>query len=467
MKTNTNIKRGVKHSIKHRAQRKYKTHKNKHTKTQLKQYKTHKGGAGPHDGPQLLFSGKHPPPQKTSSIFSFFSRSKKQGEPLSVTTEHIVSLYDIKTVVITPDNINSFISDHTIIISKTPEFKNTKCKTITFKGNNFLKTTKEQENTLEVQTLETLIQNGPLEHKLLSEAINIITKVYTSITHLIFGTPTNHNADMFMLETLPETINNLKDLQTLMLINCETLTLLPDTIGSLNKLTTLLLIKCTVLKNLPDTIGSLNSLKFLWLKNCYALRTLPHTIGKLQALTTFELEYDRANPEDKVTLPITIWLLTKCKPSVRGNIKLVNPEILYLMPKIHLTEKNAASYLSTIRDNHNNVYSDPISDIVDMLKLNPTDKDNYLKNIPYNLDLKLSIKEQIDKFTEERTKIKTIILPNLNIAPKTPPNIPQEIHYFPSEAALKAYLERNGIKETDYGNLFNKYEVGTDPNKQT
>ena len=46
MKTNTNIKRRVKHSIKHRAQRKYKTHKNKHTKTQLKQYKTHRGGAG-------------------------------------------------------------------------------------------------------------------------------------------------------------------------------------------------------------------------------------------------------------------------------------------------------------------------------------------------------------------------------------------------------------------------------------
>ena len=46
MKTITNIKRGVKHSIKHRAQRKYKTHKNKHTKTHLKQYKTHKGGAG-------------------------------------------------------------------------------------------------------------------------------------------------------------------------------------------------------------------------------------------------------------------------------------------------------------------------------------------------------------------------------------------------------------------------------------
>ena len=45
MKTITNNKRRVKHSLKHRAQRNHKTHKNKHTKTQLKQHKTHRGGA--------------------------------------------------------------------------------------------------------------------------------------------------------------------------------------------------------------------------------------------------------------------------------------------------------------------------------------------------------------------------------------------------------------------------------------
>jgi len=51
MKTITNIKRRAKNSIKQRKQRKYKTHKNKHTKTQLKQYKTHRGGAEQPVGP--------------------------------------------------------------------------------------------------------------------------------------------------------------------------------------------------------------------------------------------------------------------------------------------------------------------------------------------------------------------------------------------------------------------------------
>ena len=58
MKTNTNIKRRVKNSIKHSAQRKHKTHKNKHTKTQLKQYKTHKGGAGVLKSIKRIFSNK-------------------------------------------------------------------------------------------------------------------------------------------------------------------------------------------------------------------------------------------------------------------------------------------------------------------------------------------------------------------------------------------------------------------------
>ena len=457
MKTNTNIKRRVKHSIKHRAQRKYKTHKNKHTKTQLKQYKTHRGGAVLPGGPQLLFSEKLTNPPKKSSMFSFFSSSKKtQDASLPVTTEKLVSLYDKEKLQITPDNINSFINDHNTIIDTTPDFKNKTCTQISFEGSHFFNITNENRNIIIAHTQAQITQ----ENKLLSDAIHIITKVYTSITHLRFGTlGRTQNSNLFILDILSEYITNLTQLQTLILINCETLKTLPDAIGSLVKLSTLYLENCNALTKLPDTIGNLKSLKFLALIGCIKLTTLPDTIGKLTTLNNIELR-NHYRSEITFTLPLTIWLLPNNAKSrlLYNDLTLTNPEILYLMPKIELSTENKQLYLTNI--NSKDDYTKPISDIVDMLKLNPTDKDNYLKNIPYNLDPNVSICLQIDKFTKERTNLEKLKTKT------TPPNTAQSpsssaYTYFNTEEEKKAYMTRFNIKETDYITLFLK--VGVKP----
>ena len=128
------------------------------------------------------------------------------------------------------------------------------------------------------------------------------------------------------------------------------------------------------------------------------------------------------------------------------------------MPKIELSTENKQLYLTNI--NSKDDYKKPISDIVDMLKLNPTDKDNYLKNIPYNLVPNVSIYLQIDKFTKERTNLEKLKTKT------TPPNTAQSpsssaYTYFNTEEEKKAYMTRLNIKETDYITLFLK--VGDKP----
>ena len=425
MKTNTNIKRRVKHSIKHRAQRKYKTHKNKHTKTQLKQYKTHKGGAVNHPGkPQILFSSKLLFPKSSSKLSSFFSRSSKQ-------TNKNYSLYYNKEIVeISPDNINQFIDDHTTILKKTSDFKNNNCSIIML-----------------TTSTSTHSKNKILDFKLIYNAINIISEVFIYINQLIIDCACGTGQSIKnMLVTLPKSITNLLLLEFLTLTNCETLTKLPDDIEKLynlrniklvncnalttlpnninklnnleklvlidchqlttlpetpTKLTNLHLEKCYALKILPDTIGNLKELTQLNLIGCINLTTLPHTIGKLQNLQQIDL-HGSTIPITIFTLPLTILLLTSLTTLSFTSLRLENPEILYLMPNIKLSEDDAALYLINIGSK--DYYKNSISNMFDMLNLNPVDKDYYLKNIPYNLDLKLSIKEQLDIFKGLRTK---------------------------------------------------------------
>ena len=91
MKTITNIKRSVKHSIKHRAQRKYKTHKNKHAKTQLKQYKTHRGGASLPSRKASEDYGFPPTEVETQSSISIPTEVETQSDiPAEVTAQIVL-----------------------------------------------------------------------------------------------------------------------------------------------------------------------------------------------------------------------------------------------------------------------------------------------------------------------------------------------------------------------------------------
>ncbi|KAJ7516544.1 hypothetical protein O6H91_22G062200 [Diphasiastrum complanatum] len=92
------------------------------------------------------------------------------------------------------------------------------------------------------------------------------------------------------LKNLPESIGALKSLETLNLTNCQKLEKLPESIVLLKRLKTLNLSGCHNLENLPESIGALKELEtIIWTGRDLRLRKLPESISKLERLKTFNL----------------------------------------------------------------------------------------------------------------------------------------------------------------------------------
>ncbi|WJX22356.1 hypothetical protein P8452_11669 [Trifolium repens] len=91
------------------------------------------------------------------------------------------------------------------------------------------------------------------------------------------------------IETLPDTLCNLYNLQTLKLSCCEYLTRLPNSIGELIHLRYLDLSN-TEIETLPDTLCNLSNLQTLKLSNCVGLTSLPNDMHKLVKLRHLDLE---------------------------------------------------------------------------------------------------------------------------------------------------------------------------------
>ena len=447
MKTITNIKRGVKHSIKHRAQRKHKTHKNKHTKTQLKQYKTHRGGAGfkkPANSCDRINSNKE---NEVDDAFAKYNFTKLENDD---------------RIVVTYFNVDKFRKYLKFLIKKKQT--NTKCiylnldcyegtqyqmpcygygmptdiqnllKNITVDTFNNLKTLELSHYDISLQTLPDSIGNlTSLTTLSLTDCMNLVNLPetigeLTSLTtlklfqcHALINLPVSINKltslttlksnslkdvtieaimaltalttldlrECYLLK-LPDSIGSLRNLRTLDLTLCRDLKTLPNTIGNLKELTTLNLYDCYRLENLPE-LGNLSKLTTLDLRRCYGLTQLPESIGKLSALTTLELSYCAALTH----LPESIWLLLNLRTITYNSDTIKNPEILYLMPQITLSKDDNTKYLNKIKadSDDNLMYNIKISDLNSFLI-------TQLK--AYELNIDKSIVEQIEIFTNLR-----------------------------------------------------------------
>ena len=442
MKTNTNIKRRVKHSIKHRAQRKHKTHKNTHTKTQLKQHKTHIGGAN-------------------SNAESFQKRIDK---------------HNAEQYTITPDNINDFIAEYPEPNAITLNNKNIWIciNFININDDNFIKINKCIDIIARsLQNLTEISLTNCNNLTKLPEAIGNLTQLtmlslyycvsliklpkeigkLTNLTNLILN-------NCSMLETLPKEIGKLTNLTNLILNNCSMLKTLPEEIGGLDKLTKLDLTKCSMLKTLPKEIGEITQIKTLVLTDCTGLITLPQEICKLTNLEKLDLEncselqilqYTLVLLKNLYTLnikgckkilyfPETLWLLTNLSALYYDADTIQNPEILYLLPLFVLKLMYADNYRDKITGNTNpkSMYNIPIKDFLVPFRestfaeyapleqnkllstlalgqqkqtpgVNYADnlfqvfQSTYINKIPYELDPDKSIKEQIAIFTGLRS----------------------------------------------------------------
>ena len=121
------------------------------------------------------------------------------------------------------------------------------------------------------------------------------------------------------ISTLPESIGNLKSLQTLWL-GSNQLTTLPESISKLKSLQTLKL-QVNQFSTLPVSISNLKSLQVLWLNN-NQLTTLPESIGNLSSLQILRLESNQL-----ATLPESIGNLKSLeKLSLRNNKLRTLPE---------------------------------------------------------------------------------------------------------------------------------------------
>ena len=397
MKTITNIKRGVKHSIKHRAQRKHKTYKNKHTKTQLKQHKTHRGGAD------------------------------------VAPTEN----FNKEIIIITQENVNAFIKAYA---NTEQNSGNTICEWLIFDFNKKVIDNTVIDNFINIiKTKFTLLIALAIDKcnlLVLPESIGTLTKL-TKLTQFAL-----HSCNL--LQTLPVSIGNLKTLEILTIEACKNLKHLPESIGNLSALTNLQFSGCTALINLPESIGNLKKLMSFTIEDCKNLQHLPESIGNLSALNTLNVEKCTALKH----LPNRIWLLSNLKVFKCDVASLENIEILYLMPKLILKKEDADIYFTKI--NTTPVYSYTISTMLSLdasfkSKVNKTSEPNrvlistamlgmtklintdqpsinttefekviedtdYLDNyiIPYELNTERSIQQQIDIFTKLRTMNDTI-----------------------------------------------------------
>ena len=100
---------------------------------------------------------------------------------------------------------------------------------------------------------------------------------------------------LFLLETaiteLPPSIEHLRGLKSLELINCEKLVSLPDSIGNLTCLRSLFVRNCSKLHNLPDNLRSLKCcLRVLDLGGCNLMEgEIPHDLWCLSSLEYLDI----------------------------------------------------------------------------------------------------------------------------------------------------------------------------------
>ncbi|KAG0582756.1 hypothetical protein KC19_3G083300 [Ceratodon purpureus] len=89
------------------------------------------------------------------------------------------------------------------------------------------------------------------------------------------------------LQCLPNSIGDLKMLETLGLFQCHSLTRLPKSLGAISSLKWLAISNCLIRK-LPKSLGLLSKLERFWIRDCKNLQKLPSSIRFLQSLREFE-----------------------------------------------------------------------------------------------------------------------------------------------------------------------------------
>ena len=95
--------------------------------------------------------------------------------------------------------------------------------------------------------------------------------------------------DCKSLTSLPSTFGQCEALSTLNLSECSSLTSLPSTLGQCKALSNLDLLGCSSLTSLPSTLGQCKALSTLNLRECSSLTSLPSTLGQCEALSTLNL----------------------------------------------------------------------------------------------------------------------------------------------------------------------------------
>lgn len=184
------------------------------------------------------------------------------------------------------------------------------------------------------------------------------------------------------LKSIPESVGNLKNLVELNISGCYDLESLPKGLGGLESLERLELNQCDELMNLPEGITNLNKLVSLKLENVRNLKSLPKNIGKLNSLT--ELAIIRAEklkdiPESVCDLINLVNMrLEKCK-----KIKSLPNHINKLENLTELTIKGISQLISL-----------PIT-LVALNKLKKLVIDNCgeLKSLPDNINVLNQLEE--------------------------------------------------------------------------
>jgi len=121
--------------------------------------------------------------------------------------------------------------------------------------------------------------------------------------------------DSLRLQSLPESIGKLSNIQNLNVKFCKSLKSLPESIGNLTSLKKLNL-GVNQLSSLPDSIGNLTSLIELYLRY-NKLTSLPESIGNLNSLERLYIDYN-----ELTSLPERIGNLTSLKKLNLGDNKL-------------------------------------------------------------------------------------------------------------------------------------------------
>ena len=111
------------------------------------------------------------------------------------------------------------------------------------------------------------------------------------------------------IASLPDSIGNLQQLESLEIDESRNLSTLPDSIGKLSQLTTLS-IGHTAIEQLPETIGNLSNLRYLTIMGNDQLAALPASIGRLEHLTFLVAFHNREGEGNRpLGVPDTIGQL--------------------------------------------------------------------------------------------------------------------------------------------------------------